>query len=142
MIDEQTLELIGADALLDKVRVMREQDWRLVQIGVTSLPEQLEINYSFDQDGRLVNLRVETPAAEPRVPSISSIYWCAVLYENEMHDLFKVRVDGVAVDFQGKFYTTAVPFAFGSTKAPAAKPAAAAAPSAPAVPATSDAGAR
>ena len=131
MTDEQTLELIGADALLDKVRALREQDWRLVQIGVTSLPEQLEINYSFDQDGRLMNLRVETPAAEPRVPSISSIYWCAVLYENEMHDLFKVQVDGVAVDFQGKFYTTAVPFAFGSTKAPTAKPAAAAAPSAP-----------
>jgi len=50
------------------------------------------------------------------VPSISSIYGCAILYENEIHDLFNVKVDGLTVDFHGNFYKTAIKFPFGSTK--------------------------
>jgi ech hydrogenase subunit D len=64
------------------------------------------------------------------VPSISSIYGCAYLYENEMHDLFGIKVEGMALDFHGTLYKTKVKFAFGQVKAPAAKP-----PSAPKAPA-------
>ena len=124
MNPEQTLELITVDALLDKVRALRQQGRRLVQIGATRLPEQIELTYSFDLDGKLTNLRLHIPAAEARVPSISSIFWCAFLYENELHDLFNVQVDGLVVDFHGNLYQTAVKYPFGSTKAPAApKPA-------------------
>ena len=63
---------------------------------------------------------MHVPAVEARVPSISSLYWCAFLYENEMHDLFNVRVDGMTVDFHGHLYQTSVKYAFGSTKAPSA----------------------
>ena len=52
------------------------------------------------------------------MPSISAIYWCAILYENEMHDLFNVQVSDLTVDFKGNFYKTAVKFPFGSTKPP------------------------
>ncbi len=93
-----------------------------MQISATRLPEHVELTYSFDRDRQLANLRLQVPAAEARVPSISSIYWCAFLYENEMHDLFNLQVDGMAVDFHGHLYETAVKFPFGSTKAPAAKP--------------------
>jgi ech hydrogenase subunit D len=93
-------------------------------MGATRLPEHVELTYSFDRDLRLVNLRLQVPAAEARIPSISSIYWCAFLYENELHDLFNVQVDGMAVDFHGHLYETAVKFPFGSTKAPVVKPAA------------------
>ena len=65
---------------------------------------------------------------DPRVPSISPIYGCAFLYENEMHDLFNIKVEGMTVDFHGNLYNTTVKFAFGETKAPAAKPQPAAAP--------------
>ena len=119
---EQTFETIPVEALLDKVSALRKEGYRLVQIGATRLPEHVELTYSFDRDRQLANLRLQVPAAEARVPSISSIYWCAFLYENEMHDLFNVQVDGMAVDFHGHLYETAVKFPFGSTKAPAAKP--------------------
>jgi ech hydrogenase subunit D len=56
------------------------------------------------------------------VPSISSIYSCAFLYENEMHDLFELQVDGMVVDFKGNLYKTAMKYPFGSTKAPVAQP--------------------
>lgn len=116
-------EPLTRDALLQQARLMKQQGYRLVQIGVTRLPEQLELTYSFDLEGRLRNFRLQLPATEPRVPSISGVYWCAFLYENEMHDLFGVQVDGIAVDFHGHLYQTAVKFPFGSTKAPVAKPA-------------------
>ena len=123
---DQTLELIPLEALLDKVGALRTQGYRLVQIGATRLPESVEMTYSFDRDYRLTNLRLQVPATEARIPSISSIYWCAFLYENELHDLFNVQVDGMAVDFHGHLYETSVKFPFGSTKAPVVPPVAAA----------------
>ena len=133
---DQTFETIPLQALLEKVAELRKQGYRLVQIGATRLPEHVELTYSFDRESRLANLRFQVPAAEARVPSISSIYWCAFLYENELHDLFNVQVDGMAVDFHGHLYETTVKFPFGSTKAPAAKPAPAAASSPSTAPAT------
>ncbi|HWH67772.1 MAG TPA: NADH-quinone oxidoreductase subunit C [Candidatus Sulfotelmatobacter sp.] len=135
MTEGQTFELITVEVLLDKVQALRQQGYRLVQIGATRLPEQVELNYSFDLDTRLINLRLMLPAPEPRVPSISKIYWAAFLYENELHDLFGLKIEGIVVDFKGNLYKTAVKFPFGTTKAPVAKPAPAK-PAAPAAPAT------
>jgi ech hydrogenase subunit D len=118
---EQSLEIIPLDALLGKVSAMSQQGARLVQIGATRLPEDLELTYSFDLEGQLASYRLQVPAAAARIPSISSIYWCAFLYENEMHDLFNVQVDGMAIDFKGELYRTAIKYPFGSTKAPAPK---------------------
>ena len=125
---DQTFESIPMEALLERAGEMRKQGYRLVQIGATRLPEHVELTYSFDRESRLANLRFQIPAAEARVPSISSIYWCAFLYENELHDLFNVQVDGIAVDFHGHLYETAVKFPFGRTKMPTVKPAPAAPP--------------
>jgi ech hydrogenase subunit D len=118
MHQEQTLELIAVDALLDKIQGMRQQGYRLVQISATRLPEQLELTYSFALDGRVAQFRLHLADEALRVPSVSSIYWSAFLYENEMHDLFNLTVEGMAVDFKGTFYKTAVKYPFGSTKVP------------------------
>jgi ech hydrogenase subunit D len=123
MSPEQTLELIPAEALLEKVGALRKGGARLVQICATRLAEQIELTYSFEHNDRLASFRFHLPADNARVPSISSIFWCAFLYENEMHDLFNIQVDGMAVDFQGKFYNTSVKYAFGTAKVPADKPA-------------------
>lgn len=122
---DQTFETIPVSALLDKASAMRKEGYRLVQIGATRLPDHVELTYSFDRSLQLANLRLQVPATEARVPSISSIYWSAFLYENELHDLFNLEVDGMAVDFHGHLYETAVKFPFGSVKPPTAKPAAA-----------------
>jgi ech hydrogenase subunit D len=133
---DQTFQTIPPQALLERVGELRKQGYRLVQIGATRLPEHVELTYSFDLESRLTNLRFQVLAEGARVPSISSIYWCAFLYENELHDLFNVQVDGMAVDFHGHLYETAVKFPFGSTKAPIVKPAPAASTAAPAAPPT------
>ncbi len=114
----QQFEEIPVENLLERVRDMKEKGSRLAQIGATTLADGLELNYSFARDAELTNLRLHLPSEGARIPSISSIYWCAFIYENEMHDLFNVEVTGMAIDFKGNFYNTAVQYPFGSRKAP------------------------
>jgi ech hydrogenase subunit D len=129
-MSQEQIEIITVDTLLDKVRAKREQGHRLVQMSATRLPDQVELTYSFDLNSQLSNLRLSLPGEAPHLPSISSIYGCAILYENEIHDLFNVKVDGLTVDFHGNFYKTAIKFPFGSLKVPCASSVAAPAPGA------------
>jgi ech hydrogenase subunit D len=112
------LEPLTPAALLARVHALHQQQYRLVQIGATRLPDSLELTYSFDRDGQLLSLRLQVSEGDARVPSITSVYWGAFLYENELHDLFALQVDGLAVDFKGHLYETVVKFPFGSTKPP------------------------
>lgn len=130
-MSQEQIEVITVDTLRDKVAIRRAQGQRLVQISATRLPDQVELTYSFDLDRRLTNLRLLIPGKDASLPSISAIYGCAILYENEIHDLFNVPVDGLTVDFKGNFYKTSVKFPFGSIKTPVVAPAAPAAPAAP-----------
>jgi ech hydrogenase subunit D len=127
-MSQEQIESITVETLLDKVKAMRAQGRRLVQISATQLPDAIELTYSFDLDSRLANLRLLLPGDQPPLPSISSIYLCAVLYENEIHDLFGVQVDGIAIDFKGNFYKTSVKFPFANPKMPGAAGAATCAP--------------
>ncbi len=128
MKPQQSLELIPTEKLLEQVKALRARNARLVQICATALPGQYELTYSFDLEGALISLRLVLPDTDARVPSITSIYGCAFLYENEMHDLFNIRVEGINVDFKGNLYNTSVKFAFAGTKIPPPKAPPAAAP--------------
>jgi ech hydrogenase subunit D len=134
MSEEQSMEEVPVNGLLDKVRSLRELGYRPVQISATRFPDRVELTYSFDRDGRLLSLRVQLAAENACVPSISSVFGCVILYENELHDLFNIQVQNMAVDFHGKLYQTAVKFPFGTVRAPA-KPTAA--PKPPETPAAS-----
>ncbi len=122
MTEEPNIEIVTADQLRDKVAALRERGMRLVQISATRLPDEVEVTYSFDLNDRLSNLRLLIPGEDSVLPSISGIFGCAVLYENEIHDLFDVRVEGLTVDFKGNLYKTSVKFPFGSTKPPSGGP--------------------
>jgi hypothetical protein len=55
-----------------------------------------------DNAGFVKHIRVNI-GKEETLPSISSIYLCAALVENEMQDQFNIKVDGLAIDFQKRF---------------------------------------
>lgn len=100
----QLIQIKAAD-LLDRAARMREEGCRLVQICATRVPEGFELTYSFDRNYHLYNLRL-TVAEGESVMSITSIYWPAFIYENEMHDLFGVQVRHIQrdVDYGGSFF--------------------------------------
>jgi ech hydrogenase subunit D len=119
--EAQTVEEIPLATLLERVQKMRSEGWRLVHAACTRLVADQEVMYCFDRDGQYLDapdsaslhgmhtLRVRLPMLDPELPSISSFYWQAFLYENEMHDLFGITVKGMAVDFHGHLYTTMIP---------------------------------
>jgi ech hydrogenase subunit D len=121
--EEQGLEEIPLGTLLERIQLMKAAGARLAQMACTRLAQDQELGYCFEMppgsagpagpaaDGgpRYRTLRVRLPLEGAELPSISSFYWSAFLYENEIHDLFGIAVRGMAVDFHGKFYTLAVP---------------------------------
>jgi len=77
--------------------------YRLVQIGCTQKGGIFELNYSFDKDYRFVNLRFEVPG-DGQVPSISPVCFSAFLYENEISELFGLKINNMVIDYGGSFY--------------------------------------
>jgi ech hydrogenase subunit D len=111
-MDKQELIQIDYNSLLEKVYNFFQNGYRIVQIHCTLIDNGFEINYSFDKDNTFTNLRINI-AKDQEILSISNIYWSAFLYENEIADLFGVKIKNMAIDFQGTFYqnTKKAPFA-------------------------------
>jgi ech hydrogenase subunit D len=113
----QTTIPIGTGELVSRTEQMKKDGCRLVQIGCTQIGEDFEINYVFDKDFVLTNLRI-TVRQDTVIPSVSGVYFGAFVYENEIHDLYGITVSGMNIDFGGRFYRTTVknPFTVTVTK--------------------------
>ncbi len=106
MYEEQEIIEINKDDLLKKVQAMHDDHYRLVQIACAQT-DMLYVDYSFDKDRHFINFRVWLPEENPKLPTISKIYLAAFTYENEIHDLFGVKIADIVIDFKGKFYRKA-----------------------------------
>ena len=120
MTAQLELEMVHPEELEAKASRLKEALYRLVQVSCTSKPDHFEVTYSFDKDNVLKNLRVQVPRGNPVIPSITTHFFCAFTYENEIQDLFGLKVKGLALDFGGKFYRTAQAAAFAACATPAA----------------------
>jgi ech hydrogenase subunit D len=116
-LNQQTTIPIGIDELVARTAQQKKDGCRLVQIGCTQIGDDFEINYVFDKDFVLTNLRI-TVKQDTVVPSVSSVYFGAFVYENEIHDLYGIAVAGINIDFKGHFYRTTIknPFTVTITK--------------------------
>ncbi len=90
--------------MFNRLSELKAQGARLITITALDHGKEMEYVYNFARDLDIVNLRVKTPRGEP-MPSISSLYPSAFLFENELQDLFKIQVSGISVDFGGKLLT-------------------------------------
>lgn len=113
MSGKQEIKNITLDELVGNVKELSSKGYRLVQISCTKLGENFQLNYSFDKDYEFLNLRLDI-TADAKVQSVSDVYWSALMYENEIHDLFGLNIEGMAIDFKGNLYKTAVKTPFGS----------------------------
>ncbi len=81
-----------------------ESGWRYVQILAVNKDDGVDLVYSFMKDGTLENLVVSDVPRDAHIPSITDTFLEAFVCENEIHDLFGVHFDGIAIDFKGNFY--------------------------------------
>ena len=108
-------------AFLAKVARYRQDGFRLVMVNATAVTRAngdgggdggaVELTWSFEKAGRLEHVRELVTEAD-EVPSITSSFPSAYLAENEMRELFGVRMTGLSVDLDGQLYQTSskVPF--------------------------------
>lgn len=94
---------IDLKELLNVTYEMKENSYRLIQICCTSIKENYILNYSFGKNYDFVNYKI-TISINDEVPSISSMFKPAFLYENEMKDLFGIKINHINIDYDGHLY--------------------------------------
>jgi formate dehydrogenase beta subunit len=96
---------ITKDELVAEAQKMMDERARLSTASCVDLGDKFEIIYHFEPreyPEPLKNIRVKI-AKDDTLPSISEIYLCAALIENEIQELFNVQMSGIALDFQKRF---------------------------------------
>ena len=88
---------------------LKAEGARFVQVLAVRNSFGVDLVYSFMLDGKLLNYRIPKVGAESAVPSITSDFLNAFVFENEAHDLFGVNITDIAIDFAGKFYALQEP---------------------------------
>ncbi|MTK07302.1 MAG: NADH-quinone oxidoreductase subunit C [Hungatella sp.] len=108
---EQILKEISPNDLLTEIMKIKNDGYRLVAISCTN-KNGMELTYSFDKDYELLNIRLITDT-ETELPSISILYPYSFLYENEIKELFGVKITGIIPDFNDNLYKIPVKTPFG-----------------------------
>ena len=94
---------IGPAVLKQYMSEAAAEGCRLVQIHANRIANGYEVIYSLALNYRLMNLEMVI-TEDTQVESISSIYPAAQLYEQEMAELFGVKIVGIAEDPHVKLY--------------------------------------
>ena len=89
---------------------MKQNNARLVQICCTKT-EGFELTYSFDINNDWTHIRLNIDG-DQEIESVCDLFSSAFMYENEIKDLFGVRIAHVNPDFNGEFYKLAEPAPF------------------------------
>lgn len=86
--------------------------WRLAQICATTVSDGFEMNYTFVKDQDMDTIRVHLDRHES-ISSITQIYPCAFIQENEAAELFGVLINNITMDYKHKLYRIDVEAPFG-----------------------------
>lgn len=94
---------ITFESILQQVHEAKDNGYRFVTMtSVDNKDGTMDLYYHFDYNYELKNLKVTMPLGQ-EIPSISKIYFAAVLVENEIQELFGLRFDGKVIDYGGHF---------------------------------------
>lgn len=95
---------ITADAILGEAKALFDQDYRLITYSVVDLGDgNVDVIYHFDKDLEMKHYRLTHPKDQP-IPSITPVYFAALLIENEARDQFDLSFDGLVLDFNRTLY--------------------------------------
>ena len=98
---------VNPENVIDESQKLKFARYHLMQQCATRVPDAFELIYTFGKDLEVKQLKITLPE-ENEISSITSIFPCAFIYENEMHDLFGVKIKMINIDYEGKLYRTAI----------------------------------
>ena len=100
----QTFAPLKLGQVHDLAAARAAEGWRYVQILAVNTEEGIDLVYSYMRDGHLENFTVKAVQKTDVVPSITDVFLEAFVCENEIHDLYGVAIENIAIDFGGMFY--------------------------------------
>ena len=80
--------------------------YRLTQICATAFEGYNEVIYSVSNNYDFENYKIIVPH-DVEITTISDFFPSAMLYENEMKELYGVKIKSINVDYDNKFYRIA-----------------------------------
>ncbi len=90
---------VTLDTVVGEVMNMKNDGQRLVTLSTYQAGEgKMGILYHFDKELENSHLRLVADMAKP-IPSVSGVYFAALLVENEIRDQWDVVFDGLVLDF-------------------------------------------
>lgn len=107
MSEAYTLETVDIETLYKIALEKQRSGYRLAQICATAFEGYNEVIYSFALDYTFENYKIIVPI-ESEINTISDFFPSAMLFENEMKELFGVQIKSINPDYQDKLYRIAV----------------------------------
>lgn len=106
MSEQYTIETVDIPTLYRIMLEKQRAGYRLVQICATAFEGYNEVIYSVALDYAFENYKVIVPI-DTEINTISDFFPSAMLYENEMKELFDVKVKSINFDYNNKLYRIA-----------------------------------
>ena len=103
MRENYKLIVIDPMDLPNKVLEEKRKNNRLVQICSVSVEGGYELSYSFAEGYDFINYRINI-TEDVEIPSIADLFPSAALYENEMKELFGVKIQHINLDYNNQLY--------------------------------------
>lgn len=94
---------ITVDKLVSETQNLANNGYRFIIADVFEAEDNFELIYEFGKDYDATTLRL-TVAKGSEIPSISPIFFNALLIENENQDIYGLKYKGLVVDFGGRLY--------------------------------------
>ncbi|MBM3291174.1 hypothetical protein FJY84_00685 [Candidatus Bathyarchaeota archaeon] len=83
------------------INELKSQNVRFLTITALDQDESIELVYHFEKGIDVINLHLKSLKKDV-IPSITSVFPAAFIAENELQDLFKLKISGINVDLGGK----------------------------------------
>ncbi|MBQ6538533.1 MAG: NADH-quinone oxidoreductase subunit C [Eubacterium sp.] len=101
----EIIDTIEVGELLPRVMKMKKDGYRLSQACAAYIDEKFELSYSFADDTtyQFTTLRLVVDT-DTEIPSITEVVPPAVFYENEMKEIFGVKIKMISVDYNDRLY--------------------------------------
>lgn len=107
MREQYILETVDLPTLYNIVLEKQRAGYRLAQICATAFEGYNEVIYSVVDGYKFENYKIIVPI-DTEINTISDFYPSAMLYENEMKELFGVKIKSINPDYNDKLYRIAV----------------------------------